>query len=126
MIKRCIGIDIGPVYVRAVQIVGASGGLRIEKTFSTQTRRESDSLPEILRGLFAKFGFDKRAAVAVSMPHDGVFFRIIHTDAAGLDSFPQQAAGPPRQGPWGLRGGSSALENSFPIPPEQIVAHVCS
>jgi Tfp pilus assembly PilM family ATPase len=119
MVKRCIGIDIGPVYVRAVQIVGASGGFRIEKAFSTQTRRASDSLPEILRGLFAKFGFDRRAAVAVSMPHDGVFFRILHTDAAGLDSFPRQAAGP-------LRGGSSALENSFPIPPEQIVAHVCS
>jgi len=119
MVKRCIGIDIGPVYVRAVQIVGASGGFRIEKAFSTQTRRASDSLPEILRGLFAKFGFDRRAAVAVSMPHDGVFFRILQTDAAGLDSFPRQAARP-------LRGGSSALENSFPIPPEQIVAHVCS
>jgi Tfp pilus assembly PilM family ATPase len=119
MVKRCIGIDVGPVYVRAVQIVGVSGGFRIEKAFSTQTRRASDSLPEILRGLFAKFGFDRRAAVAVSMPHDGVFFRILQTDAAGLDSFPQQAARP-------LRGGSSALENSFPIPPEQIVAHVCS
>jgi Tfp pilus assembly PilM family ATPase len=119
MVKRCIGIDIGPVYVRAVQIVGASGGFRIEKAFSTQTRRASDSLPEILRGLFAKFGFDRRAAVAVSMPYDGVFFRILQTDAAGLDSFPRQAARP-------IRGGSSALENSFPIPPEQIVAHVCS
>ncbi len=119
MVKRCIGIDIGPVYVRAVQIVGASGGFRIEKAFSTQTRRASDSLPEILRCLFAKFGFDRRAAVAVSMPHDGVFFRILQTDAAGLDSFPQQAARP-------VRGGSSALENSFPIPPEQIVAQVCS
>jgi len=126
MVKRCIGIDIGPVYVRAVQIVGASGGFRIEKAFSTQTRRASDSLPEVLRCLFAKFGFDRRAAVAVSMPQDAVFFRILHTDAAGLDSFTRQAARPPRQGPWGLRGGSSALENSFPIPPEQIVAQVCS
>ena len=119
MVKRCIGIDIGPVYVRAVQIVGASGGFRIEKAFSTQTRRASDSLPEILRGLFAKFGFDRRAGVAVSVPHDGVFFRILQTDATGLDSFPQQAARP-------LRGGFPALENSFPIPPEQIVAQVCS
>src|SRR4030042_7044371 len=100
MVKRCIGIDIGPAVGRAVQIVGASGGFRIEKAFSTQTRRASDSLPEILRGLFAKFGFDRRAAVAASMPQDGVFFRILQTDAAGLDSFPRQAARSPRQGPW--------------------------
>ena len=112
MIKRCIGIDIGPVHLRAVQIVSEGQGFRIETVFTTQTRRATDFLPDMLRSLFGKYGFDRRAAVAVSTPHDAVFFRNLTTDAAGLDQLRQRS--------------SAELENSFPIPPDQIVAQVCS
>ena len=112
MDKRCIGIEIDQAYLRAVQIVGAPEGFHIEKVFSTATRRESDSLPDTLRSLFSTHGFDRRAEVAVSMPHDLVFFRNIQTDASGLGQ---------------LRNGViDALENSFPIPIAEVVAQVCS
>lgn len=112
MVNRCIGIDIGPGYVRAAQVVGVSQQFRVEKFFSAATRRASDSMPDILRSLFAKQGFDKHAEVAVSMPHDAVFFRNIRTDSSGLDRL--------------HRCEPAALANSFPIPPEDIVAQVCS
>ncbi|MHC4744045.1 MAG: PilN domain-containing protein [Planctomycetota bacterium] len=112
MINRSIGIDIGSDYLRAAQIVGVSQEFRVEKFFSTATRRASDSVPDILRSLFGRHGFDKHAEVAVSMPHDAVFFRNIRTDSAGLDRL--------------RRCDSAALPNSFPIPTEDIVAQVCS
>jgi hypothetical protein len=112
MVKRCIGIDIGTGCLRAVQVVGTPEGFRIEKVFSTATRRASDSMPDILRCLFGSDGFDKHAEVAVSMPHDAIFFRNIQTDSSGLDQL--------------HRCDPDALANSFPIPPEDIVAQVCS
>ncbi|MHC4460885.1 MAG: hypothetical protein ACYS6W_01125 [Planctomycetota bacterium] len=112
MVKRCIGIDIGFSYLRAVQIVRIADELCIEKVFSTQTRRSKDSPPEILRRLSSKHGFDRRADIAISMPHDAVFFRNLETDSAGLEQ---------------IRGHNpSALENNFPIQPDEIVAQACS
>ncbi|GAH96597.1 unnamed protein product, partial [marine sediment metagenome] len=72
MVKRCIGIDIGSSYLRAVQIVRTGDELCIEKVFSAQTRRSKDSPPEILKRLSSKYGFDLRADIAISMPHDAV------------------------------------------------------
>ncbi len=112
MVKRCIGIDIGSGCLRAAQVVGTLEGFRIEKVFSTATRRASDSMPDILRCLLGRHGFDKHAEVAVSMPHDAIFFRNIQTDSSGLDQL--------------HRCDPDALANSFPIPPEDIVAQVCS
>jgi len=112
MDKRCIGIDIGPARLRAAQILGTPGGFRVEKVFGTATRRASDSLAEIMRSLFETHGFDRRAEVAVSMPHDAVFFRNIQTDAEGLEQL--------------RKGDAAALENSFPIAPDNVVAQVCS
>jgi len=112
MDKRCIGIDIGPAHLRAAQILGTPDGFRVEKVFGTATRRASDSLPDIIRSLFNDHGFDRRAEIAVSMPHDAVFFRNVQTDAAGLEQL--------RRNDW------TALENSFPISPDEIVAQVCS
>jgi len=112
MVKRCIGIDIGSSYLRAVQIVRTGDELCIEKVFSAQTRRSKDSPPEILKRLSSKYGFDRRADIAISMPHDAVFFRNLETDSAGLEQ---------------IRGHSpSALENNFPIQADEIVAQACS
>jgi len=112
MVKRCIGIDIGFSYLRAVQIMRTEDELCIEKVFSTQTRRSKDSPLEILRRLSSKHGFDHRANVAISMPNDAVFYRNLETDVAGLEQI--------RQVP------KSALEHNIPIEPDQIVAQACS
>jgi len=112
MIRRCIGIDIGPSHLRAVQISRAGGQFHIEKVFSAPTRRSTDSPSEILRSLTGRFGFDRRADVAISMPNDAVFFRNLETDFAGLEQ---------------IRAvNSSALEHDFPIQPDEIIAQVCS
>lgn len=112
MVKRCIGIDIGSSYLRAVQIVRTGDELCIEKVFSAQTRRSKDSPPEILKRLSSKYGFDRRADIAISMPHDAVFFRNLETDSAGLEQIRQH--------------NSSILEHNFPIQPDEIVAQACS
>jgi Tfp pilus assembly PilM family ATPase/Tfp pilus assembly protein PilN len=112
MIKRCIGIDIGLSYLRAVQIMRTEEELCIEKVFSTQTRRSKDSPQEILRSLSSNHGFDLRADVAVSMSHDAVFYRSLETDIAGLEQI--------------SRYTRSALEHNIPMPQEQIIAQTCS
>lgn len=112
MIKRCIGIDIGRSYLRAVQIMRTDDELCIEKVFTTPTRRSQDSPPEILRRLSSQHGFDGRADVAITMPHDSVFFRNLETDFAGLQQNRQLT--------------ESALEYNFPIELDEIVAQVCS
>ncbi len=112
MVKRCIGIDIGSSYLCAVQIVRTAGEFCIEKVFDTQIRRSTDSPENILRLLFSRYGFDRRADVAISMPHDAVFFRNLNTDSAGLEQIREQN--------W------SALEHNFPVEAEKIVAQAYS
>ena len=112
MIRRCIGIDIGPSYLHAVQISRVGEQFHIEKVFSSQTRRSTDSPPEILRSLTGRFGFDRRADVAISIPNDAVFFKNLETDFGGLEQI--QA------------GNFSALEHDFPVQPDEIIAGVCS
>ncbi|MHC4543166.1 MAG: pilus assembly protein PilM [Planctomycetota bacterium] len=112
MVKRCIGIDIGFSYLRAVQIMRTEDELCIEKIFSTQTRRSKDSPLEILRRLSSKHGFDRRSDVAISMPHDAVFFRNLETDFTGLEHI--------RQAP------KSALAHNIPIEQDEIIAQACS
>ncbi len=112
MIKRCIGIDIGPLHLRAVQISRTGEQFSIEKVFSSQTRRSEDSPSEILRSLTGRFGFDRRADVAISIPNDAVFFKNLETDFATLEQ---------------IRAGNfSVLEHDFPIQPDEIIAQVCS
>lgn len=110
--QRCIGIDIGRAHVRAVQMARTPEGLRLEKTFGTQARRSTDSLPEILRSLTGEHGFDPRADVAVSLPHQAFFFADVETDAAGLEKY--------------RAGDTAGLNDSFPIPPDDIITQICS
>jgi hypothetical protein len=112
MLKRCIGIDIGSFYISALQVMRTAEECCIEKLFCTQIRRSTDSPVDILRLLFSRYGFDRRAEVAVSMPHDTVFFRELKTDSAGLEQI--------REKNW------SALEHNFPVEPEKIIAQVYS
>jgi Tfp pilus assembly protein PilN len=112
MPKRYTGIDIGRMHVRAVQIVRTPEGLRLEKAFATRTRRSTDSLPRILRALMDEHGFDPRAEVAVSLPHQAFFFADIETDAGGLERL--KAADP------------ATFKDYFPIPADEIVVQICS
>jgi len=112
MPKRSIGIDIGRSHVRAAQIVRTAEGVRLEKAFTTQTRRSTDSLPEILRSLREEHGFDPRAEVVVSLSHQAFCFADVQTDAAGMGR---------------LRAGdATGLRDCFPIPSDDVVAQVCS
>jgi Tfp pilus assembly PilM family ATPase/Tfp pilus assembly protein PilN len=112
MPKKCIGIDIGRTHVRAAQMARTAEGLRLEKTFCTQTRRSTDSPVAILRSLTLEHGFDPRADVAVSLPPHAFFFADVQTGAAGLA---------------GLQAGdASSLRNCFPIPAEDAIAQVCT
>ena len=112
MVKRCIGIDIGSSCICAVQVMRTDEGFCVEKVLGTQIRRSTDSPEEVLRLLFNRHGFDRRAEVAISMPHDAVFFRNLETDSTGLEQI--------REGNW------SALEHNFPVGAEEIVAQVYS
>lgn len=112
MVKRCIGIDIGFSHLCAVQVASTGKQFCIEKVFSTQTRRSTDSPLEILRALISQRGFDRRADIAISMPHNTVFFRSFETDFAGAEQI--------------HAGSLSALEHDFPAPPDEIVAQICS
>jgi len=112
MVKRCIGIDIGSSYLRAVQVSRSAEEFHIEKTFSTQTRRSTDSPSEILRSLVRQQGFDRRADVAISMPHEAVFLRNLEADFADLQQI--QAHTP------------SVLEDNFPIQPDEIITQIYS
>jgi len=108
MVKRCIGIDVGSSYLCAVQVMRIGKAFCIEKAFDTQARRDTDSTSDILRQLVGKYGFDRRAAVAISMPNNTVFFRNLETDSVGFEQIAGQS--------------SSALEYDFPIEPAEIIA----
>ncbi|MHC4159684.1 MAG: pilus assembly protein PilM [Planctomycetota bacterium] len=112
MAKRCIGIDIGSTYLRAVQVSRTNGKFSVEKVFSTQTRRSTDYPPDILASLTSRHGFDHRANIAVAMPHNSVFFRDLHVDSAGLQQIRTCKA--------------PQLQNCFPIPQDKIIAQASS
>ena len=112
MVKRSIGIDIGSFYLCAVQLSRSGDEFCIENMFIAPTRRSTDSVTEVIGSLTARHGFDRRADVAIAMPHNAVFFRNIETDSVG----PKQIC----------RLDKSALEHDFPIQPDQIVAQMCS
>jgi Tfp pilus assembly protein PilN len=128
MVKRCIGIDIGSSCLRAVQVSRTGEHFNIEKVFSIQTRRDSDSPPEILRSLTSKYGFDRRADVAISMPNDAVFYRNLEIDVTGLEQICGLSKRDPKRKKESATGGQtqSVLEHNFPIEPDEIVAQVCS
>ena len=85
MVKRCIGIDVGSSYLCAVQIMRIGKAFCIERIFDAKARRETDSMPNILKKLTGKYGFNRRAAVAVSVPNNTVFFRNLEADSVGFE-----------------------------------------
>lgn len=112
MVKRSIGIDIGSFHLCAVQLSRSGDEFCIENIFIAPTRRITDSATEVIGSLTTRHGFDRRADVAIAMPHNAVFFRNIETDSVD----PKQIC----------RLDKSALEHDFPIQPDQIVAQMCS
>ncbi|MFC1634996.1 hypothetical protein ACFL5Z_09150 [Planctomycetota bacterium] len=111
-VKRAIGIDIGSSHLSAVQILRIGKAFCIEKVFKTQIRRSTDTPSNILKAKMSEYGFSRRAAVAVSVPNEAVFFRRLETDYAGLDQI--------------RNSGPFALEYDFPIDPNETVGQICS
>lgn len=112
MAKKSIGIDIGRSHLRAVQMARTSDGFRVEKAFGIQMRRRTDSPVNVLRALTTEHGFDRRAEVAVCLPHHAIFFADTRIDGATLQR---------------LRAGDAAtLKDDFPIPAEKALVQVCS
>ncbi len=112
MVRRCIGIDISPCGLRAVQIQRIGREFLIEKVFAAPTRRATDCPSDVLRSLTSRHGFDRRSDVAVSMSSEAVFFRNVESDVSGLEELRLRR--------------SASLAREFPIPPDQIVSQVCS
>jgi len=112
MVKRGIGIHIGSSHLCAVQISRIGEGFCIEKILNTQTNRSADSPSDVLKSLFSKYGFDRHATVATSLPNNAVFFRSLETDYVGLEQI--------------RTSGSSSLEYDFPIESNEIVIQLCS
>ena len=110
MAKRCIGIDIGSSYLRAVQAANIDGQIVIEKVFVAQTRRSVDSLPQILTELTHSEGFDRKAPVAIAAPQNHVFFRNVQFDKTDLDRI--------------LSQDTSPLKRNFPLHPDKIVTEL--
>ena len=110
--RRCIGIEIDSTHISAVQIAQTHNRFLIERSFSTQTRRASDSPHAILKSLVGQHGFHRRAAVAATLPQKAVFFRNVTTDSKDIESLE--------------RGDNPKLKNSFPIDPDDIVPRVCA
>ncbi len=84
MIKRSIGIDIGPAHFCAVQLCRTDERFAVEKVYTAKTRRSTDSPRSILRTLMAEGDFDSWAEIAVSIPNENVLFR-------NVDSSPTSA-----------------------------------
>ena len=112
MIKRCIGIDMGRTYVRAVQIARTPEGHVLEKAFGMQTRRSTDSVSQVLQALTTEHGFDRRAEVAISMPSQAVAFVEIQAEEADLKAI--------------HAGETLKLRNDLPIAVEDAIIQVCS
>lgn len=112
MAKRCIGIDVGSSSLCAVQVLRTGKTFCIEKIFEAQSRPNADSVPDTLRTLVGEHGFDRRAAVAISMPKDAVFFRRMETDSVGLEHMRES--------------DYSSLDYNFPVEADSIVAQPCS
>ncbi|MCK5174735.1 MAG: pilus assembly protein PilM [Planctomycetes bacterium] len=111
--KRCIGIDIGPSHLRAVQICETDGQVDIEKVFTAHLRRRLDEPTEMLKKLFREHGFDRRADIALSMPCENVFFR-------NIDDQPATATEQDR------KQQKAAMGNGFPIPQDELITQACS
>jgi len=112
MAKCCIGIDIGSNRISAVQLSLQDGVLCVEKIFDAPTRRNTDSPSQLLHALFHRHGFDCNAEVAISIPHESVYFRTVQVDATNLVLLRTDTA--------------AALENDLPLTNDQIIAQICS
>jgi len=112
MAKRCIGIELGSTYLRAVQVSQAQEHFCIEKIFCTPMRRSTDSPVRILKSLPGKYGFDRRARLAVSLPQGAVLFRNIETNTTGLERIQRQDL--------------SGLQDELPYPAGEVCLQVVS
>ncbi len=94
MPKRSIGIDIGLHTIHAVQLARTGRRLRLEKAVMHPMRRRTDTPEEILACLVAKYGFERRAATAVTLAPQHLCHRTMDFQTALSDlqdEFPRES-----------------------------------
>ncbi len=82
MANRAIGIDIGKRQVRAVQLVRAGQGVRVEccQTQDIAPRGGADEVAQALQSLIHEPGFGRRAPPVAAMPAGSVLFHAFETN----------------------------------------------
>ncbi len=112
MAKRCIGIDFSSADLCAIQLSRTDSRFHIEKIFSAQANSNTVLTSDILDSLITQHGFDRHADVAISMPHNAVFFQNLETDSLGLEQIRSST--------------ETALEHEFPIKPDDFASQLCN
>ncbi|MBN1764033.1 MAG: hypothetical protein JW860_02145 [Sedimentisphaerales bacterium] len=105
MTKRAIGIDINSDKMIAVQMARRGDTLCLEKTCTRPSRREEDTPSEFIANLFTQHGFDRRAAAALAMPHNQIFFKTTDSSAPEQDKISDNPDSP--------------YQNDFPVLSDQ-------
>ena len=111
MVKRAIGLDFNPSHIHAVQMSRRAEGFHVEKTFFDDHPGQWDTPAQWIQFLFSEHGFDRRATVACSIPHDRLFFRREQTDYVDKEIDDDTL--------------SADIQDAFPLPAEDKVTAVC-
>lgn len=110
MAKRWIGIDVGSSHIRAVQLTRTADTFTIERVFTAQARRSTDSVPDMLKSFIKEHGFDRLADIAVALPSNHIFYSTIETNS------------PIRQGV--MEDSTIIPQDQFPMANQEALTHV--
>jgi len=112
LIRRSLGVDIGPRRARAAQIALGRGGGRIERFAECALPVEEGARASALKDLIRGGGFRAGLPARLAVPGEAVFFHAIETDLHRLEDV--------------RRVLPFETEGEFPFPPEELVMDICS
>ncbi|MBN1844714.1 MAG: hypothetical protein JW810_03455 [Sedimentisphaerales bacterium] len=110
MVKRAIGIDMNASQFQAVQVTQTARGYCVEKAFFDDQISARRDPADWIDCLTAEHGFDRRAPIAWSMPHEDCYFR-------RLDGTSDQGSPPDIE--------DSPVAEAFPLPADECLTVCC-